>query len=73
MSTLTTATLLIDCDSCVMRDVACDDCVVTVILGQAGRGAELAFDDSESRALTALANGGLVPHLRLVEGKRRPA
>lgn len=23
---------IIDCDSCVMRDIACDDCVVTVVL-----------------------------------------
>jgi hypothetical protein len=67
------STLLIDCDSCEMRNVACDDCVVTVIIGQIGHRSELAFDDTESRALTALANGGLVPHLRLVEGKRRPA
>ena len=25
--------MLIDCDTCEVRDVACDDCVVTVLLG----------------------------------------
>lgn len=25
--------MLIDCESCEVRDVACDDCVVTVLLG----------------------------------------
>jgi hypothetical protein len=25
--------MLIDCDTCVVRDVACDDCVVGVLLG----------------------------------------
>ncbi len=25
--------MLIDCDQCAMRDVACDDCIVSVLLG----------------------------------------
>jgi len=25
--------VLIDCDGCAMRDLECDDCVVTVLLG----------------------------------------
>ncbi len=25
--------MLIDCDQCTMRDVACDDCIVSVLLG----------------------------------------
>jgi len=37
--------------------------VVTVLLGQPP---ELSFDDVEQRALAALADGGLVPPLRLV-------
>lgn len=63
--------LLIDCDRCEMRDIECADCMVTVILGFPGVGSpkELEFDDSEARALTALANGGLVPQLRLVQRK----
>ena len=68
--------LLIDCGTCEMRNIACSDCVVTAILGlSAGGGCdhELTFDDSEARALAVLADGGLVPHLRLVDARRRPA
>lgn len=67
--------LLIDCGSCEMRNIACGDCVVTAILSLdsgSGHSKELELDDSEARALTVLANGGLVPHLRLVD-RRRPA
>lgn len=46
-----------------MRAIACDDCVVTVILG---RPPALEFDDAESRALAVLADGGLIPRLRLL-------
>ncbi|MGN6781810.1 MAG: hypothetical protein ACTHJH_09940 [Marmoricola sp.] len=53
----------IDCDTCLVRDLACHDCVVTVLLGPPpARG----FDDDERRALEALAGGGLVPPLRMV-------
>jgi hypothetical protein len=55
-------TVLIDCDSCTARDLACDDCVVSVMLGPV---AGLELDDTEHRALEALAEGGLVPRLRL--------
>ena len=57
-------TTRIDCDSCLMRDLACHDCVVTVLLGPAP---DLSLDDDERRALDALAAGGLVPPLRLVD------
>ena len=56
--------MLIDCDSCAVRDLACGDCVVTVLLGAPPGGAEV--DDSERRALDVLADSGLVPRLRLV-------
>lgn len=56
-------TTRIDCDSCVMRSLACHDCVVTVLLGPPP---ELMIDDEELRALDVLAEGGLVPPLRLV-------
>lgn len=65
--------MLIDCDSCAMRDLACDDCVVTVLLQQADR---VDVDDRERRALAVLADSGLVPRLRLVPlgppGSRAP-
>jgi hypothetical protein len=57
-------TTRIDCDTCVVRGLACHDCVVTVLLGPPP---ELTIDDDERRALDVLAQGGLVPPLRLVE------
>ena len=59
----------VDCDSCVVRGLACHDCVVTVLLGPPP---ELSFDDDEAAALTALAAGGLVPPLRLVTAVDSP-
>ncbi|WP_345460130.1 hypothetical protein [Nocardioides marinquilinus] len=56
----------IDCDTCVVRGLACHDCVVTVLLGPPPELAELSIDDDERRALDVLAEGGLVPPLRLV-------
>jgi hypothetical protein len=55
--------MLIDCDRCVMRDLACSDCVVTVLLGPPP---EAGFDEEERRALGVLADSGLVPQLRMV-------
>lgn len=54
--------MIIDCDRCEMRNVACDDCVVTFLLSAAPAG-ELA--EEEAGALAALAEGGLVPPLRM--------
>lgn len=56
--------MIIDCDRCTMRDMACDDCVVMVLLGPPGA-ARPGFDDEEEAALDALAGSGLVPPLRL--------
>jgi len=53
----------IDCDTCAVRGPACDDCVVTVLLGPPP---ERGFDDEERRALDVLAGSGLVPPLRMV-------
>ena len=57
--------MIIDCASCEMRDIACDDCVVSALLG-GGADTELELDDAEQRALDTLADQGLVPPLRLV-------
>ena len=62
-------TTRIDCDTCVVRGLACHDCVVTVLLGPPP---ELTFDDDETRALDVLAAGGLVPPLRMVESVASP-
>lgn len=53
----------VDCEQCLMRDLACSDCVVTLLLGPPDA---LVLDAEEARALNALADGGLVPPLRLV-------
>jgi hypothetical protein len=56
--------MLIDCDSCAARDIACGDCVVAVLLGPRAGAVEL--DSAEQDALGAFASGGLLPPLRLV-------
>ncbi|MCL2543681.1 MAG: hypothetical protein FWE71_14660 [Nocardioidaceae bacterium] len=56
-------TTRIDCDTCVVRGLACHDCVVTVLLGPPP---ELTIGEEEMHALDVLAGGGLVPPLRLV-------
>lgn len=56
--------MLIDCNQCSMRDIACPDCVVTVLLELPKRRIEL--DPDEQAALEVLASSGLVPPLRLV-------
>jgi hypothetical protein len=68
-----TADLIIDCDTCTVRGRACADCVVTVLLaelpietrGGADADGVVALDPAEARALDALAEGGLLPPLRL--------
>lgn len=78
--------MIIDCDSCEVRGVACGDCVIGVLLGaptRQTRGAEAAevpsgapivqFDAPERRALDVLADQGLVPRLRLVAVRERRA
>jgi hypothetical protein len=54
--------VIIDCDSCEVRGLACGDCVVSALLG----GPPQELDEDESAALEALAGSGLVPPLRLV-------
>jgi hypothetical protein len=55
--------VVIDCDTCAVRGPACDDCVVTVLLGPPP---ETGFGAEEQRALAVLADSGLVPRLRMV-------
>ena len=62
--TVSDMTTRIDCDTCLVRGLACHDCVVTVLLGPPP---ELTIEDEERRALDVLAGGGLVPPLRMVE------
>ena len=62
--------MIIDCDDCVMRDLACSDCVVSVLLGAEGGRAQV--DEAERRALDVLADAALVPRLRMVPARRAP-
>ena len=56
--------MLIDCDRCAVRGLACGDCVVTVLLGAPPEGVTL--DTDEQEAISVLAESGLVPPLRLL-------
>lgn len=56
--------MLIDCDTCVGRGHACGGCVLSVMLEAPPEGVEL--DADERHALAVLADGGLLPPLRLV-------
>ena len=69
--------MIVDCDDCKVRDIACGDCVVTVLLGAPGaggpvdvgvtvQGSKIDIDQEELGAIGVLAEVGLVPRLRLV-------
>ena len=58
--------MLIDCDTCAVRDLHCGECVMTVLLQAGEDPGVLEVDEDEERALAVLAEGGLVPHLRLI-------
>jgi hypothetical protein len=63
--------MIVDCDRCEVRGSACQDCVITVLLGAPPGGIEL--DGMERRALDTLAKAGMVPRLQLIdrrEGRR---
>jgi hypothetical protein len=56
--------LTIDCDCCSLRaTTACDDCVVTFLLGREPDDA-VVIDADEARAMRMLERAGLVPTLR---------
>jgi hypothetical protein len=52
--------MIIDCGSCQARGAGCRDCAATVLLGDEYQD----LDPSHLRALTVLANAGLIPPLR---------
>lgn len=60
-----TDSVIVDCDSCLVRCAsACGDCVVTFLLGAPPAGIEI--DADEMAALDVLSAAGLVSPLRLV-------
>ena len=59
-----TGGLTIDCDRCALRETeACDDCVVSFLLGREPDDA-VVIDADEARAMRMLERAGLVPSLR---------
>jgi hypothetical protein len=75
--------MIIDCDTCQVRGIACGDCVIGVLMGAPEPAADgddqpsgapiMQFDAPERRALAVLADQGLVPRLRLVAPDARRA
>lgn len=57
--------VVIDCDSCVLRNVGCGDCVVSVLLDAPGN-----LLGDERAALEVLADAGMAPRLRLIPIRR---
>jgi len=60
----------IDCDTCTMRGLACGDCVVSFLTIERRPGA-FEVDDDQAAAMSAMAEAGLVPPLRLVRADER--
>ena len=59
--------LTIDCDRCTLQGTdACDDCVVTFLLGRDPDDA-VVIDADEARAMRMLERAGLVPCLRYTD------
>jgi hypothetical protein len=56
----------IDCGDCAMqRTAACDDCIVTAVLGR-DEGDAVVLDLEEARAIRALQRAGLAPRNRFL-------
>jgi len=60
---ITLRNMIIDCNTCIMRDLACSDCVVSVLLTISDR-PTAEITRSEVRAISALSDKGFVPPLR---------
>jgi hypothetical protein len=58
--------MIIDCDTCTMRDLACSDCVVSVLISISDFDAKPREEISpaELSAISTLSEKGLVPPLR---------
>jgi len=63
----------IDCEQCTAAPRACGDCVVSVLLGlpesfDSGGSSFAVIADEHVEAMAVLAQGGLIPPLRLITG-----
>lgn len=54
--------VIVDCDRCALRRIACSDCAIGALVGGAR---PVHWDETELRAVELLADAGLVPKLRL--------
>lgn len=64
MDDITDHSLSISCDDCSMQCTsACDDCVVTFLVGQEAEDS-LVLDLDQARVVRLLGNAGLVPDLK---------
>jgi hypothetical protein len=62
VAAFTLCNMIIDCDSCSLRDLACKDCVVTFFLNKAEDSLDLSNQTTD--ALELLSSRGIVPPLR---------
>ena len=66
------AFMIIDCDSCIMRDIACKDCVVSVLISapnnESHEPSELGLE--EARVIDLLSSRGMIPPLRYTQNER---
>jgi hypothetical protein len=68
--------MIIDCNSCVMRQISCADCVVTVLLNissnspardEGSKKKLTKLSKNQESAINNLASAGLVPPLRFAK------
>lgn len=65
--------MLIDCETCSVRGIACPDCVVSVLLETPHAPTNaIDLDESERNAVSVFAASGLLPPLRLVRPRTPP-
>jgi hypothetical protein len=53
--------MMIDCESCTLKDLACSDCVVSVMISITSKGD---VTPASVKAIATLADLGVVPPLR---------
>ena len=65
--------MLIDCETCSVRGIACPDCVISVLLETPHAPINaIDLDESERNAVSVFAASGLLPPLRLVRPPTPP-
>lgn len=62
--------MIIDCDRCTARGLACANCAVTFVIGDFFAAGPAELDAADLRALTVLANAGVIPPLRYAPAMR---